>query len=167
MVLPFRLLVSACLMGQKVRYDGRAKSTPTDDLNRWREEGRLVVFCPEVAGGLPTPRLPAEIEPGFDGADVLAGCARVIDSAGGDVTAAFIDGAQKTVAFAQAEHCTHALLTEASPSCGSERLYSGRHDGKQRDGFGVTTAALRAAGIEVFAPNALPDVIRMHAKTLF
>nr|WP_281422128.1 DUF523 domain-containing protein [Aliiroseovarius lamellibrachiae] len=158
-------MVSACLMGQKVRYDGRAKSSPTDDLNRWRDEGRLVIFCPEVAGGLPTPRLPAEIEPGFDGADVLAGRARVIDSEGGDVTDAFINGAKKTVTFAQSERCTHAVLTEASPSCGSALLYSGRHDGKQRGGFGVTTAALREAGVEVFAPDALPDVLRILAKT--
>ncbi len=148
-----------------MRYDGRAKSSPTDDLTRWRDEGRLVVFCPEVAGGLPTPRLPAEIEPGFDGADVLAGRARVIDSEGGDVTDAFINGAKKTLAFAQSERCTHAILTEASPSCGSARLYSGRHDGEQRDGFGVTTAALRAAGIEVFAPDALTDLLRQQTKS--
>mgnify|MGYP002477407525 CR=1 FL=1 len=124
-----------------------------------------MVFCPEVAGGLPTPRLPAEIEPGFDGADVLAGRARVIDSEGGDVTDAFINGAKKTLAFAQSERCTHAILTEASPSCGSARLYSGRHDGEQRDGFGVTTAALRAAGIEVFAPDALTDLLRQQTKS--
>ncbi len=153
-------------MGQKLRYDGRAKSSPTDDLNLWRDKGRLVVFCPEVAGGLPTPRLPAEIEPGCDGADVLAGRARVIDSEGGDVTAAFVDGAEKAVALAQSEQCTHALLTEASPSCGSALLYSGRHDGEQRGGFGVTTAALRAAGIEVFAPDDFSDLVRIHVKTL-
>ncbi|GHF08778.1 hypothetical protein GCM10016455_32130 [Aliiroseovarius zhejiangensis] len=148
-----RLLVSACLMGQKVRYDGRAKTLLHDCLTRWDADDRIVPFCPELAGGLPVPRLPAEIEPGANGDDVLAGRARVLDSAGVDVTAPFVDGAHQAVSCALSHGCTHALLTEASPSCGSRLLYNGHHDGRQRPGFGVTTAALRAAGIAVYAPD--------------
>ncbi|MDE9449468.1 DUF523 domain-containing protein [Aliiroseovarius sp. Z3] len=148
-----RLLVSACLMGQKVRYDGQAKTFLHTCLTRWDADGRVVPFCPELAGGLAVPRLPAEIEPERDGADVLAGRAKVVDSAGVDVTAAFVAGARMAVKMAQTQGCTHALLTEASPSCGSTLLYSGHHDGTRRAGFGVTTAALQAAGLAVYAPH--------------
>ncbi|MCK0139840.1 DUF523 domain-containing protein [Aliiroseovarius sp. F47248L] len=148
-----RLLVSACLMGQKVRYDGQAKTLLHTCLARWNSEGRVVPFCPELAGGLAVPRLPAEIEPEQDGDDVLAGQAKVVDRAGGDVTAAFLAGAAQAVKIAQSRGCSHALLTEASPSCGSSFLYSGHHNGMRRTGFGVTTAALRAAGVAVYAPH--------------
>ena len=66
-----RILVSACLLGQRVRYDGGGFD-PLQQLLEWQAQGRLVVVCPEVAGGLPTPRPPAEI-PGGQGAEVLAG----------------------------------------------------------------------------------------------
>ncbi|SEW31647.1 Uncharacterized conserved protein YbbK, DUF523 family [Aliiroseovarius sediminilitoris] len=155
-----RLLVSACLMGQKVRYDGQSKTFLHACLSRWKAEGRLVPFCPELAGGLAVPRLPAEIEPDYGGDDVLAGRARVLDNAGTNVTAAFVTGAKRAVEMARSQGCTYALLTEASPSCGSTLLYSGHHDGAQRIGFGVTTAALRAAGVAVYAPNQIDALTR-------
>lgn len=148
-----RLLVSACLLGQKVRYDGRARTLLHSSLTRWNADGRVVPFCPELAGGLAVPRLPAEVTPGHDGNDVLAGHAKVVDSSGADVTDTFVTGAQLAVKLARSQGCTHALLTEASPSCGSTVLYSGHHDGVRRPGFGVTTAALRAAGIAVYPPE--------------
>ena len=77
-----RILVSACLMGQKVRYDGGAKTLVHVQLAKWDDTGQLIPFCPELAGGMEVPRLPAEIEPGYNGDDVLAGRAHVIDSAG-------------------------------------------------------------------------------------
>src|SRR5260370_41294862 len=94
-----RILVSACLLGQAVRYDGRAKRSDDELLAQWRQQGRLVSFCPEVAGGLPVPRPPAEIRPApraagatapFDGAAVLAGTAQVLTAAGLDVTESFV-----------------------------------------------------------------------------
>ncbi|WP_298568636.1 DUF523 domain-containing protein [uncultured Aliiroseovarius sp.] len=148
-----RLLVSACLMGQNVRYDGQSKTLLNATLSRWDRLGLLVPFCPELAGGLAVPRLPSEIQPGCNGDDVLASRARVIDAKGGDVTAAFVAGAQSAVECARAHGCSHALLTEASPSCGSSLIYSGDHDGKKRVGMGVTTAALRAAGVTVYGPD--------------
>lgn len=153
-----RLLVSACLMGQMVRYDGRAKTLIHKSLARWSADGRVVPFCPELAGGLSVPRQPAEIEPGFDGNDVLAGRAKVVDSEGADVTEAFVIGARLAIDLARDRDCTHALLTEASPSCGSSQLYSGHHDDTRRDGFGVTTAALRSEGIDVFAPSQIESL---------
>ena len=156
-----RLLVSACLMGQMVRYDGQAKTLVHAYLTRWDTDGRVVPFCPELAGGLVVPRLPAEIAPGYNGDDVLAGRAKVVDSDGADVTAAFVTGARLAVDLARDRDCSYALLTEASPSCGSSLLYSGHHDGTRRAGFGVTTAALRAAGVAVFAPDQI-DALAAH-----
>ncbi|HBF30641.1 2-thiouracil desulfurase family protein, partial [Rhizobium sp.] len=85
-----KILISACLMGRPVRYDGKGKPLHHAAIVRWQEEGRLVVFCPEQAGGLPTPRPPAEIENGGSGDDVLQGHARVLEVTGGDVTDQFI-----------------------------------------------------------------------------
>uniref|UniRef100_UPI001C5E654D DUF523 domain-containing protein n=1 Tax=Nonomuraea rhizosphaerae TaxID=2665663 RepID=UPI001C5E654D len=73
-----RILVSACLMGRRVRYDGGAKASADAQLAAWRAEGRLVPFCPEVEGGLPIPRPAAEIERGAGGAAVVSGGARVL-----------------------------------------------------------------------------------------
>ncbi|WP_318023170.1 DUF523 domain-containing protein [Streptomyces sp. ICN988] len=77
-----KVLVSACLLGRPVRYDGGAKPVGDEVVERWRGEGRVVVFCPEVSGGLPVPRPAAEIV-GGDGADVLDGVARVLTERGG------------------------------------------------------------------------------------
>ncbi|KAF0864879.1 2-thiouracil desulfurase family protein, partial [Pseudomonas sp. LD120] len=66
-----KILVSRCLLGHRVRYDGGA-SGPFDQLANWLQEGRVVALCPEVAGGLPTPRAAAEI-PGGQGLQVLEG----------------------------------------------------------------------------------------------
>ncbi len=100
-----KILISACLLGRPVRYDGKGKPLHHPAVNRWKEEGRLVAFCPEQAGGLPTPRPPAEVEQGMTGEDVLAGRARVLEITGGDVTAEFIAGAEQAVAFAKAHDC--------------------------------------------------------------
>ena len=146
-----RILVSACLLGQPVRYDGQAKDPGTDLLSRWQAEGRLVPICPEVTGGLPVPRPPAEIAPGATAADVLAGRAAIRTRAGLDVTAAFLTGAAAAVALARKTGCRFALLTEGSPSCGVQRVHAGRFDGETVPGSGVVTAALRAAGVKVFS----------------
>ena len=73
-----KLLVSACLMGFQVRYNGSEKAQLAATLSRWQQAGRLVIHCPELAAGLPTPRLPAEIL-GGTGGDVLAGRARIVE----------------------------------------------------------------------------------------
>jgi uncharacterized protein YbbK (DUF523 family) len=146
-----RILVSACLLGRPVRYDGRAKEPGTDLLVRWQGEGRLVPLCPEVAGGLPVPRAPAEIAPGATGAEVLAGRAAIRTRTGEDVTQAFLDGAAAAVRLARETGCRHALLTEGSPSCGVRRIHAGQFDGTTRPGEGVVTAALQAAGINVYS----------------
>jgi uncharacterized protein YbbK (DUF523 family) len=152
-----KILVSACLMGRKVRYDGGAKTSSDAWLAGWREEGRLVPFCPEVEGGLPVPRLAAEIEGGAGGEAVLAGAARVLATDGSDVTAEFLAGARGALAVARAHGIRMAVLKEGSPSCGALAIYDGTFQGRKTPGRGVTTALLERNGIRVFSEERLPE----------
>ncbi len=114
-----KILVSACMMGQKVRYN--ASDVETDDalLEQWRREGRLIPFCPELAGGFPVPRPPAEIETGSGGDAVLDAGARVLESSGADVSRYFRRGAELTLEAVRAHGIKLAILKEGSPSCDS------------------------------------------------
>ncbi|WP_431902693.1 DUF523 domain-containing protein [Nonomuraea sp. bgisy101] len=152
-----RILVSACLMGRRVRYDGGAKTSTDALLAEWREEGRLVPFCPEVEGGLPTPRPAAEIEGGAGGAAVLAGAARVLATDGQDVTGAFLAGAQAALAVAGSFDIKMAILKEGSPSCGALAIYDGTFRGRRLPGQGVATSLLELHGIKVFTEEHIAE----------
>lgn len=152
-----RILVSSCLLGLPVRYDGTGRHSDDELFGRWRTEGRLVPVCPEVCGGLPVPRPAAEISGGLGG-DVLDGRARVLTRAGADVTRQFLDGARHALATATAHGIRVAILKEGSPSCGSGRVYDGAFAGRSVPGDGVTTALLERHGIEVFAEDAMRAV---------
>lgn len=154
------ILVSACLLGQKVRYDGAAKSMLDQQLEALKALAELHPFCPEVAGGLPTPRPPAEIQPGHHGTDILSGHGKVLELGGGDVTGAFLTGAQKALGMVRRYGCDIALMTERSPSCGVLQLYSGEHDGQLRSGVGVTSAALRQAGVTIYGSDQIDRLLR-------
>ncbi|MFJ6214925.1 DUF523 domain-containing protein [Streptomyces sp. NPDC092296] len=138
------VLVSACLHGVPCRYDGRATGGPGEVA----DGGRVVPFCPEVAGGLPTPRRPAEIV-GGDGHEVLDGRARVLDDRGTDVTEEFLRGAHRALAAARRAGCGSAVLMPRSPSCGRGVVYDGSFSGARRTGDGVTAALLERHGIPV------------------
>lgn len=156
-----RILISACLLGRPVRYDGNGKRLDDPRLDLWQTEGRLVPICPELMGELPVPRPAAEIAGGA-GADVLAGRARVITATGEDVTAAFVAGAELALDLARENGCSHALLIDRSPSCGSLQIYDGSFSGHRIAGAGVTAALLSAHGIAVYADHEigrLADVI--------
>ena len=157
-----KLLVSRCLLGHRVRYDGGA-SGPYGQLARWQEEGRIIALCPEVAGGLPTPRAPAEI-PGGQGSDVLNGLAPVMTSEGEDVTAAFMDGAQQALALVNRHGIRIAILKANSPSCGNVQTYDGSFSGVKVEGQGVTAALLAGAGVQVFSELQLDDAARALAR---
>jgi len=144
-----KVLVSACLLGQPVRYDGRSSGHP-DLLQRWQAEGRVVPLCPEVAGGLPTPRPPAEI-PGGQGGEVLDGAAAVVTVTGEDVSAAFVAGAGQALALVRKHGIRVAVLKAGSPSCGNRLTYDGTFSGVKVPGEGVTTALLRREGVLVFS----------------
>lgn len=144
-----KVLISACLLGREVRYDGGGNPQQSTILERWQSEGRIVPVCPEVAGGLGVPRPPAETV-GGDGRAVHAGEARVLTHDGRDVTDAFVKGARAALAAAEADGIKVAVLKARSPSCGNERVYDGTFSKSLVDGVGVTTALLEQHGIAVF-----------------
>ncbi|MFQ2293159.1 DUF523 domain-containing protein [Aeromonas enteropelogenes] len=142
-----KVLVSACLLGQPVRYDGQSKGIVSDWLAELGAEGRVLAFCPEVAGGLPTPRPPAERQGEL-----------VVTASGLDVTAEFACGAVLALETCQQQGIRFALLKEGSPSCGSGRIYNGRFEGQSVAGEGMTTALLRRHGIAVFSEDQLSEL---------
>ena len=153
-----RILVSACLVGEPVRFDGRDTLQPDPRWDRWRAEGRLVPFCPEVAGGLPVPRPPAEIQ--ADG--------RVVDDRGADRTAAFRFGAEAALRAAREAGCALAILKEGSPSCGVNRIYDGTFSKTSVPGRGVAAALLAQHGLAVFSEAELGGVgARLRALEAF
>ncbi|WP_322046377.1 DUF523 domain-containing protein [Paraburkholderia sp. J67] len=148
-----KVLVSACLLGSPVRYNGAAKTLAHPLLEAWQREGRVVSVCPELMGGFGVPRPAAEIARAESGDRVLAGAAQVVDASGADVTALFVAGARAALASALEHDCRFALLIDGSPSCGSRFIYDGSFSGQRHAGAGVTAALLRAHGIEVFADS--------------
>lgn len=139
-----RYIVSACLAGERCRYDGGDNTCEL--VVRLVEEGRAVSVCPEVLGGLETPRSPCE----------RLGD-RVMNRDGQDVTLAFAQGAAKATALARKEGCSAAILKSRSPSCGFDRIYDGSFSHVFCKGDGVWAAMLRDEGFELFSEESLPD----------
>lgn len=151
------ILVSACLLGEAVRYNGSDRRCAHPILRRWLDEGRVIPICPEVAAGASVPRPPSEIL-GIDGGrGVCTGTARVIEPDGNDVTDLFIQGAEHALTQAAERGIHIAVLKEGSPSCGSAQIYDGSFSGRRLTGEGVTAARLRQAGIAVFSEERLGE----------
>ena len=145
-----KVLVSSCLLGSPVRYNGGDKKCDDPILERWIEQGRVVSVCPEMLGGLGTPRPPAEI--------VFAnGQRRVFTNEGRDVTPEFERGAELSAREAAANAVRVAVLKSNSPSCGSSFVYDGTFTGTAVPGAGVTTTLLRERGIRVFSELELAE----------
>jgi uncharacterized protein YbbK (DUF523 family) len=140
-----KILISACLLGDSVRYDGNHKLLAQPIIQQWSEAGFLLKQCPEVSGGLPIPRLPAEIQ--TDKNHRIA----VKNIQGEDVTQAFLQGAKNTLALCVKHHIKMAILTEGSPSCGSSQINDGQFSGTKIHGQGVTTQLLTRNNIKVFS----------------
>ena len=140
------ILISACLAGRACRFDGTGALD--DTVSRLVAEGRALLVCPEVDGGLGTPRPPAEIV-GGDGTDVIEGRARVVTEDGLDVTEAYLAGARRALATARRTGASTAILKARSPSCGTGAVYDGTFSRTLTVGDGVTAALLRAEGISV------------------
>lgn len=144
------VLVSACLLGEAVRFDGGDKRCADTVLQRWQREGRVLSVCPEVAGGLPVPRPRAELAPGADADQVLAGEAKALDSQGRDVTVFLLRGAEEALARARSRRVRVAVLKEGSPSCGTGIGFDGTFTDTRVPRQGVTATLLRQAGVQVF-----------------
>ena len=133
-----KLLISACLLGERCRYDGGGNFVPEAGELAARYE--LIPVCPEQLGGLPTPRAPSE----------RVG-ERVLSRTGADVTEAFCQGAQRALAIARERGATLALLKERSPSCGCRAIYDGTFTGRVVPGQGVTAELLAANGLRLYS----------------
>ncbi|HGF7301315.1 TPA: DUF523 domain-containing protein [Enterococcus hirae] len=129
--------ISACLGGVLCRYDGQEKAVP--ELKKLVAEGKAIMVCPEVMGGLSTPRAPAEIV-GGDGFDVWNGQAKVITTNGKDVTKAYQEGAIHAYQKLKEQEIDLVILKAKSPSCGSSLIYDGSFSGTLKSGTGVATA---------------------------
>lgn len=144
-----KILISGCLLGQKVRYHGGDAFCDNPIIKKWQEEGRLVAVCPEVSAGLSIPRESSEIV-GGTGIDVLRRSAKVLSHTGLDKTEAFIKGAKHALTTASKYNIKIAILKKGSPSCGNTTIYDGTFSGKITTGSGVTAALLVENGIQVF-----------------
>jgi uncharacterized protein YbbK (DUF523 family) len=144
-----KVLVSSCLLGECVRYDGGDARCDDANLSRWKAEGRLVSICPETAVGLPVPRPPAEIA-GGDGMAVLRGKALVGDSTGRDLTQLYVQGARAALTAARQNGARIAVLKDGSPSCATTYIHDGTFRAQRDRGQGVTAALLADAGMALF-----------------
>ncbi|KPN95154.1 DUF523 domain-containing protein [Lysinibacillus sp. ZYM-1] len=142
------ILISACLAGLNVRYNGT--NSLDEKIQKLMLENKAVTVCPELLGGFSTPREPAEIV-GGNGEDVLDGKATVIERSGRDVTELYLKGAYATLQKALEVGATQVVLKENSPSCGSAEIYNGEFNGTKIVGEGVTTALLRRNNIVVLS----------------
>lgn len=145
------VLVSACLLGTACRYDG--KSMKVDDIGKLSKLCHLIPVCPEIYGGLPTPRIPAE----------RVG-ERVLNKEGGDVTEQYKKGAETALDFAHLWNCRYALLKERSPSCGKAAVYDGTFRGVLKPGSGVAAELLMSHGITVFGETEIEELIEKLKK---
>ena len=131
-----RILVSACLLGVRCRYDGESKACPAVlDLAK---EHELIPVCPEQLGGLPTPRTPAEIQG-----------ERVVTRDGRDVTKEYQKGAEEAARLYQLLRCDCAILKARSPSCGCGQVYDGAFSGTLTPGDGIAAQALKRINARV------------------
>ncbi len=137
-----KILISRCLLGEPCRYDGQSRPVPA--IQQLEEAGHVLIpVCPEVAGGLATPRPPAERQK--DG--------RVVNEAGEDVTEAYRKGAELAVTLARKYGCQAAILKAKSPSCGSGTIYDGTFSRSLVSGWGVAAEQLRMLGLTIVDEN--------------
>lgn len=139
------IIVSACLAGINSRYDGKNKER--EEILELVKEGKAIPLCPELLGGLPVPRDPAEIELG-DGRDILKKMSKVVNARGEDITKEYFEGANKVLKIAQLLGCEEAILMEGSPACGVNYIRRGR---EKVPGMGVCSALLLLHGISITA----------------
>ena len=130
-------VVSACLAGCKCRYDGKDNLCPK--VKQLVEEGRAITVCPEVMGGMTTPRIPSERKDG-----------KVINSNGDDNTAYFVKGVEKSIEVIKEHNIKKAILKAKSPSCGNKYIYDGTFSRTLVEGKGMLAEKLTELGLEIY-----------------
>lgn len=143
-----RILISACLVGDNVKYDGGNNKNPL--IEKLLEKYELVPFCPEVEGGLPTPRHPSEQRG-----------EQVVNDLDEDVSDEFNRGADLALNICLYLKITKAILKERSPSCGVHEIYDGSFSHKVIPGMGVTAALLKRKGITVYSEDEIPKLLNL------
>lgn len=141
-----KILISACLVGDKVRYDGKSQYHPL--IKELLQKYELVPFCPEVEGGLKIPREKSEIVKD-----------KVVSEKGTDVTQNFKKGANLALQICKYLDIKIAILKDNSPSCGSTQIHSGKFDGRLIKGKGITTTLLEQSGIKVYTENEIEKLL--------
>ena len=143
------VIISACLLGIPCRYDGKSKQIFTNEqIKALKAKFNLIPVCPEIYGGLPTPRT------GSERVDT-----RVIMKDATDVTQNFEKGASITLDLCRILGARMAILKEKSPSCGKGKIYDGTFSGTLKDGFGVTAELLLKNGITVYTESEIIGII--------
>ena len=139
-----KIAVSACLLGERCKYSGG--SNLDERVAALAREHILIPVCPEISGGLPTPRTPAEIRDG-----------RAVTKDGRDVTEEFVRGAERTMETVRREKPDLIILQPRSPSCGKGRIYDGSFTGRLTDGSGFFAAMAEKEGYKVATPDEIGD----------
>jgi len=147
----FEYVISACLLGIPCRWNGKSK------INKKAFgvylKGNAILVCPEIIGGLPTPRPACEII-GGDGKDVLNGRAKIFDKKGKDFSKDFANGSAIALEKIVKKHgIKKAILKSGSPTCGVGHIFSGKFDGKRKKGMGIFAAMLEKNGVEIIEEN--------------
>ncbi len=150
------VLISACLLGASCRYDGKSKPLDSALIHALKERYHLIPICPEIFGGLPTPRIPAEIQSDR----------RVLRKDGVDITAAYQKGAEEALRLAEIFGCDMAILKERSPSCGCGEIYDGTFTSTRIQGDGITAACFKANGIRVYGESDIPSLVKFSSSSL-
>lgn len=153
------ILVSACLLGCKTKYNGG--SNDNEILMKFNLQREFLPVCPECLGGLPVPHPPAEIF-GGSGEDVLRGQARVMNKNGEDVTQAFLRGAERVLELIQKHRVCAAVLKERSPSCGVRQIYDGTFSRRKKCGMGVAAALLKEHKIQLYSEEEVNETLLLQ-----
>lgn len=140
-----KYIVSACLMGDNCKYNGG--NNYNEDVINFLKDKEYIKVCPEVFGGLKTPRVPSEIV--FD---------KVINQKGLDVTNEYLKGAYKTLQIIKDNNIKCAILKSRSPSCGTNQIYDGTFSKTLKSGDGITAKLLKENGISVFSELELEKI---------
>lgn len=149
-----KILVSECLYGGRVvRYDGGEVPETHPLFVKWKEEGRLIPICPEVFGGLATPRPDAQRQGD-----------RIVNKAGQDVTDEFTIGAKEALRLAKEENVLFCIMKQHSPSCGSREIYDGTFTDTIIPGQGLAVEMLREAGFKVFGEEDMDEAAAYLAE---
>ena len=137
-----KVLISACLAGINCKFNGENNILDRDVLDEISKKYHLLFVCPEVFGGLSTPREPAEMKGGL-----------VVTKTAKDVSENFKFGAEICLKIAKLNGCKKAILKARSPSCGSGQIYDGSFSKKLIFGDGVAAKLLKENEILVFSED--------------